>query len=150
MSGINFTNVEAAHTLASAERIKKMNADRTAWTLVEWTAYFSKGNSIMTAEEIAAATLWLTDKRYPVPADCPKRPEASPLDGGCPAFRPVCLTHGICPMARGMCGLVGDMAKCPTCGKEFNVSDLRDSLSKREFEISGMCQKCQDGVFGCT
>lgn len=39
---------------------------------------------------------------------------------------------------------------CVTCGEEGNNSrkNFRDSLSWRERHISGMCQKCQDGVFG--
>lgn len=36
--------------------------------------------------------------------------------------------------------------KCPTCGS--CIGEFRDVLSAREFEISGMCQKCQDSVFG--
>ena len=35
---------------------------------------------------------------------------------------------------------------CPTCGKE--VGDFRNAISRKEFGISGMCQKCQDSVFG--
>lgn len=35
---------------------------------------------------------------------------------------------------------------CPTCMGP--AGEFRDSLSRKEFEISGMCQKCQDGVFG--
>lgn len=35
---------------------------------------------------------------------------------------------------------------CPTCGGE--ITEFRNALSKKEFEISGMCQKCQDSVFG--
>lgn len=39
--------------------------------------------------------------------------------------------------------------KCPFCGKQINVeTEFRDPLSKREFEISGLCQSCQDNVFG--
>ena len=36
--------------------------------------------------------------------------------------------------------------RCMTCGN----TDLsfRDELSKREYAISGMCQDCQDSVFG--
>lgn len=34
---------------------------------------------------------------------------------------------------------------CPTCGKE--VGEFRDALSRKEYEISGMCQSCQDKVF---
>jgi RNase P subunit RPR2 len=36
---------------------------------------------------------------------------------------------------------------CPTCRKPIKKKDLRDDLSKREFDISGMCQECQDSVF---
>jgi hypothetical protein len=35
---------------------------------------------------------------------------------------------------------------CPTCGD--GVTELRDELSFREYRISGMCQSCQDSVFG--
>lgn len=37
-------------------------------------------------------------------------------------------------------------SRCPTCSDE--VGDFRDELSAREYGISGMCQKCQDSVFG--
>jgi hypothetical protein len=37
-------------------------------------------------------------------------------------------------------------AICPCCGKP--ASQYRDDLSRREAEISGMCQACQDSVFG--
>ena len=36
--------------------------------------------------------------------------------------------------------------KCPTCGKVPGA--FRDALSAKEFKISGMCQECQDSVFG--
>lgn len=40
-------------------------------------------------------------------------------------------------------------ARCVTCGKVFNTdTDLRDQLSKKEYSISGMCQECQDSIFG--
>ena len=38
--------------------------------------------------------------------------------------------------------------KCPFCGKSIDVEkEFRDDISKREFEISGLCQSCQDDVF---
>lgn len=37
---------------------------------------------------------------------------------------------------------------CPICGKSIVESEFRDALSVREYEISGMCQKCQDDIFG--
>jgi len=36
--------------------------------------------------------------------------------------------------------------RCPTCSGE--VTEFRDDLSIKEFSISGMCQSCQDSVFG--
>ena len=35
---------------------------------------------------------------------------------------------------------------CVTCGN--SVGGFRDELSVKEYTISGMCQKCQDSVFG--
>lgn len=37
---------------------------------------------------------------------------------------------------------------CMTCDEVNAVDTLRDELSKREYRISGMCQKCQAEVFG--
>ena len=36
--------------------------------------------------------------------------------------------------------------KCTWCGKE--VGTFKDDLSKKEYTISGFCQKCQDNTFG--
>ena len=35
---------------------------------------------------------------------------------------------------------------CNGCGED--VLNFRDALSNREYQISGMCQKCQDSIFG--
>lgn len=35
---------------------------------------------------------------------------------------------------------------CVSCGKP--AEQFRDAISKKEYTISGLCQKCQDGVFG--
>jgi len=35
---------------------------------------------------------------------------------------------------------------CAICG--LAVSEFRNEISKREWEISGMCHKCQDSIFG--
>ena len=35
---------------------------------------------------------------------------------------------------------------CAMCGAKIN--DFRDALSEKEYSISGMCQKCQDSIFG--
>ena len=38
---------------------------------------------------------------------------------------------------------------CITCGSDkINPENFKDDLSRKEFEISRMCQNCQDGVFG--
>lgn len=35
---------------------------------------------------------------------------------------------------------------CQICKK--GIGPFRDELSLREYKISGLCQECQDGVFG--
>jgi hypothetical protein len=37
---------------------------------------------------------------------------------------------------------------CPTCDKAIKIEDFRDELSVKEYTISGMCQECQDSIFG--
>jgi hypothetical protein len=39
-------------------------------------------------------------------------------------------------------------ATCVTCGKLIVNSEFKDALSVKEYGISGMCQHCQDSVFG--
>lgn len=35
------------------------------------------------------------------------------------------------------------------CGKSINLqTEFTDELSVKEYAISGMCQNCQDGIFG--
>jgi len=51
------------------------------------------------------------------------------------------------------CGILDDFdtAKkkyCPLCKNVINMHDFKDEISRREFLISGMCQKCQDDFFG--
>ena len=36
--------------------------------------------------------------------------------------------------------------RCVICGGP--ATEFRDALSRKEYGISGMCQKCQDKVFG--
>lgn len=37
---------------------------------------------------------------------------------------------------------------CPFCGKEIvPENEFKDGLSLREYEISGLCQSCQDDFF---
>ena len=38
---------------------------------------------------------------------------------------------------------------CSLCHKKINPEiDFRDNLSLKEYRISGMCQECQDKIFG--
>ena len=36
---------------------------------------------------------------------------------------------------------------CPLCGLPVDKNELEDRASLKEFEISGMCQKCQNSLF---
>ena len=38
--------------------------------------------------------------------------------------------------------------KCPVCAEPINYDSFKDALSRREYAISGTCQKCQDYLFG--
>ena len=39
--------------------------------------------------------------------------------------------------------------KCPFCKKDINgKEDFNDELFWEEYKISGLCQKCQDEIFG--
>ncbi len=41
------------------------------------------------------------------------------------------------------------MNTCPCCKAKIScLSEFRDGLSVKEYKISGICQKCQDKVFG--
>ena len=37
---------------------------------------------------------------------------------------------------------------CVICHKEIRMEDFKDALSLKEYGISGLCQKCQDEIFG--
>ena len=39
---------------------------------------------------------------------------------------------------------------CATCGQDAQNKSFRDPLSWKEYTISGMCQSCQDSVFGVS
>ena len=52
---------------------------------------------------------------------------------------------------RQICGIDRTVALdgvCVMCGKEVTEDSFRDDLSKKEFTISGLCQSCQDEIFG--
>lgn len=37
---------------------------------------------------------------------------------------------------------------CALCGHKVSMSEFRDSLSLKEWNISRMCMSCQDSIFG--
>lgn len=37
---------------------------------------------------------------------------------------------------------------CPICKHTIDPDSFRDELSKKEYKISGLCQECQDKIFG--
>jgi len=38
--------------------------------------------------------------------------------------------------------------QCPFCEKTIDINNFSDELSLKEYEISGLCQTCQDKMFG--
>ncbi len=45
---------------------------------------------------------------------------------------------------------LSNSGKCPFCKVEITMEDLlkMDELSRKEYGISGLCQTCQDKMFG--
>lgn len=41
-----------------------------------------------------------------------------------------------------------EQGDCPLCRRKVDKDKFRDELSRKEFEISGLCQSCQDDIFG--
>lgn len=37
---------------------------------------------------------------------------------------------------------------CPMCNLKVNEEDFKEEINKREFTISGLCQDCQNQIFG--
>ena len=38
--------------------------------------------------------------------------------------------------------------RCTLCGQKVDINEFVDEIGRREYGISGMCQSCQDDVFG--
>jgi hypothetical protein len=36
---------------------------------------------------------------------------------------------------------------CPFCGEKIRMNSFRDALSVKDYQISGLCQQCQDDFF---
>jgi len=52
-------------------------------------------------------------------------------------------------MSKKLFGRSRNDGVCVTCGSnKIESDDFRDDLSRKEYNISRMCQKCQDEVFG--
>ena len=57
--------------------------------------------------------------------------------------------YGRCPCCKKIVNKTGGPHdKVPGMQKELISSPFRDDLSRKEYSISGMCQDCQDEVFG--
>lgn len=41
-----------------------------------------------------------------------------------------------------------EAGECPFCHIKVNIWDFENELSLKEFSISGLCQRCQDKMFG--
>lgn len=52
-------------------------------------------------------------------------------------------------LAAKVCGFEEnlDSDRCPLCGHPDPKTTIRDSISMQEFNISGLCQQCQDRGF---
>ena len=37
---------------------------------------------------------------------------------------------------------------CPLCKYKVDENEFRDEISRKEFKISGLCQSCQEDIFG--
>ena len=37
--------------------------------------------------------------------------------------------------------------QCPICKKDMTGEKFKDEISVKEFQISGLCQVCQDDIF---
>ena len=57
--------------------------------------------------------------------------------------------NAIAQFAQLICfGEVAPEGVCPFCGRKINMAELRDDASRKEYDLSGLCQECQDEVFG--
>jgi len=64
-------------------------------------------------------------------------------------MEPTKKNPGIVNLMESITGRKRDGKSCMTCGStKVKPEDFRDALSRKEFTISCMCQKCQDSVFG--
>lgn len=50
-------------------------------------------------------------------------------------------------MTLGLFGRTRQDGECVACGAKVTDADFKNALSRIEYGISHLCQKCQDGVF---
>ena len=43
-----------------------------------------------------------------------------------------------------------ESGKCPDCERDINMHDFTSDIALREFNISGLCQYCQNKIFSNT
>lgn len=43
---------------------------------------------------------------------------------------------------------MAENCRCPLCADRVDEEEFRNEAFMREFELSGLCQECQDTVFG--
>lgn len=53
-------------------------------------------------------------------------------------------------MSQRLFGRTRKEGECVTCGAQVKPEDFKDDLSRKEYQISFMCQKCQDATFEAT
>ena len=75
------------------------------------------------------------------------KPEGEPMEPSekSPEMTEACDSFASSLFGRTRTGSIGEQ-KCVSCGGY--ATEFRNELSKREYKISGLCQKCQDAVFG--
>lgn len=56
------------------------------------------------------------------------------------------LMRGACEELAASQGWDGELDRCRMCNSV--VDGFNDDLSEKEYYISGMCQQCQDSIFG--
>ena len=62
-----------------------------------------------------------------------------------PSPRPIDV---LLPQAQRQEAIILGFCSLPPLGCGKSVTGFRDELSAREYKISGLCQNCQDEVFG--
>jgi hypothetical protein len=65
-----------------------------------------------------------------------------------PSEKSIPITQALEILAGRTTAITSDRCVNPPFGCGGPATDFRDDLSRKEHTISGLCQKCQDEVFG--